>query len=79
MPESFVSKRRDRKATLKFLRKVMKRYGPSKVVVTDRLRSHGAAMKVIGNTNRQVTGRWLDNRTENSHNPFRPREGAMLI
>jgi putative transposase len=39
----------------------MKGYNPSKIVVTDRLHSYGAAMKVIGDTNRQVTGRWLNN------------------
>jgi hypothetical protein len=42
------------------------------------LRSYGAAMKVIGNTDRQETGRWLNNRAENSHQPFRRRERAML-
>ena len=76
--ESFVTKRRDCKAALKFLRKAMKRYGPPKVIVTDRLRSYRAAMKVIGNTDRQETGRWLNNRAENSHQPFRRRERAML-
>lgn len=48
MHESFVTKRRDRTAALKYLKKAMKRHGPSEVVVTDRLRSFGAAMKVIG-------------------------------
>jgi putative transposase len=76
--ESFVTKRRDRKAALKFLRKTMKRYGQPHVVVTDKLRSYGAAMKVIGNANKQETGRWLNNRGENSHQPFRRRERAML-
>jgi putative transposase len=75
--ESFVTKRRDRKAALKFLRKAMKRYCSPKVIVTDRLRSYGAAMKVIGNADRQETGRWLNNRAENSHQPFRRRERAM--
>jgi putative transposase len=75
--ESFVTKRRDRKAALRFMRKAMKRYGRPKVVVTDRLRSYRAAMKVIGNGERQQTGRWLNNRAENSHQPFRRREGAM--
>ena len=56
--ESYVTKRRDRKAALKFLRKVMKRYGGPEVVVTDKLRSYGAAMKVVGNADRQETGRW---------------------
>jgi putative transposase len=76
--ESYVTKRRDRKAALKFLRKVMKRYGGPEVVVTDKLRSYGAAMKVVGNADRQETGRWVNNRAENSHLPFRRRERAML-
>ena len=76
--ESYVTKRRDRKAALKFLKKAMKRYGQPEVVVTDKLRSYGAAIKVIGNGDRQETGRWVNNRTENSHLPFRRRERAML-
>ena len=76
--ESYVTKRRDRKAALKFLRKAMKRYGGPEVVVTDKLRSYGAAMKVVGNADRQETGRWVNNRAENSHLPFRRRERAML-
>jgi len=48
--ESFVTKRRDRKAALAFLKKAMKRYGTPKVIVTDRLKSYRAAMKVIGRT-----------------------------
>ena len=75
--ESFVTKKRDRKAALRFLRKAMKRYGRPEVVVTDQLRSYCAAMKVIGNAERQETGRWLNNRAENSHQPFRRRERAM--
>jgi putative transposase len=35
-------------------------------------------MKEIGNADRQETGRWLNNRAENSHQPFRRRERAML-
>ncbi len=89
--ESYVTKRRDRKAALKFIRKIMKRYGNPYVVGTDKLRSHGAAMKVVGNAPKQESGRWLNNRAENSHplpgsglfanhekGPFRRRERAML-
>ena len=56
--ESYVTKRRDRNTALKFLRKTMKRFGPPHVIVTDLLRSYGAAMKVIGNATKQETGRW---------------------
>jgi len=76
--ESYVTKRRDRKAALRFLRKTMKRFGKPEIIVTDKLRSYGAAMKVIGNAEKQETGRWLNNRAENSHLPFRRRERAML-
>ncbi len=55
--EAYVTKRRDRKAALRFLHKVMKRYGRPEIIVTDKLRSYRAAMKVIGNETRQVTGR----------------------
>ncbi len=75
--EAFVTRRRDRKAALRFLRRAMKRYGRPRVIVTDRLRSYRAAMKETGNEARQVSGRWLNNRAENSHQPFRRRERAM--
>ena len=75
--ESFVTKMRDRKAALKFLRKAMDKHGRPEVVVTDRLRSYGAALTEIGATARQETARWLNNRAENTHLPFRRRERAM--
>jgi putative transposase len=75
--DAFVTKRRNRNAALKFLRKLMKRYGRPEKIVTDNLRSYGAAMKEIGNLDRQRTGRWLNNRAENAHLPFRRRERAM--
>lgn len=69
--ESYVTKRWDCRAALIFLRKIMKRYGKPEVIVTDKLRSYGAAMKMNGNEGKQQTGRWLNNRAENSHLPFR--------
>ena len=75
--ETYVTKRRDRKATLKFLRKALKRYGSPEVIITDKLRSYGVAMKIVGNVEKQETGRWKNNRRENSHPPFRRGERAM--
>ncbi len=75
--EAYVSKHRDKKAALKFLRKLMKRHGPAEEVVTDGLRSYGAALKELSAEDRQVTGRWENNRIENSHQPFRRRERAV--
>ena len=56
----------------------MKRYGRPEAIVTDRLRSYGAALRDLGGSDLQVMGRWLNNRAENSHQPFRRRERAML-
>ena len=75
--EVFATKRRDRRAALKFLKRTMKRYGRPRSIVTDRLRSYRSAMRVIGNAADQECGRWLNNRAENSHQPFRRRERAM--
>lgn len=76
--ETFVTKNRDKQAALKFLKKSIRRYGRTEKFVTDNLRSFGAALKEIGAADRQDTGRWLNNRAENSHLPFRRRERAML-
>jgi len=76
--ESFASKERDKAAALTFIKRAMKRHGKPKAIVTDGLRSYGAALKEIGNAGDQESGRWLNNRAENSHQPFRRRERAML-
>ena len=76
--EGFVTKTRDKTAALKFLKKTLKRHGRSNEIVTDRLRSYGAALRELGISDRQETGRWANNRAENSHQPFRRRERAML-
>ena len=78
VPEVFVTKKRDRKSALKFLRKSMKRYGRPEAIVTDRLRFCGAALRDLGGSDLQVTGRWLNNRAENAQLSFRRRERAML-
>lgn len=75
--EVFATKRRDRRAAPKFLKRAMKRYGCLEEIATDRLRSYRAAMKIVGVSARQEYGWWLNNRAENSHQPFRRREVAM--
>jgi putative transposase len=56
--ESFVTKRRDRKEALKFVKKSMKRRGRPHIFVNDKLHSYGATLKEIGNTDKQKTGCW---------------------
>jgi putative transposase len=75
--EAVVTKRRNKRAALKFLRKLMRRYGQPSQIVTDRFPSYRAALRDLGATDLQATGRWLNNRVENSHLPLRRRERAM--
>src|SRR5215813_1063063 len=73
-----VQRGRDKKAAKKFLRKLLKglTYVP-RVIVTDKLKSYGAAKREIlpGVEHRQH--RYLNNRAENSHQPTRQREQRM--
>lgn len=76
--ESFAPRTRDKAAALKFIKRAMKRHGKPQTGVTDGLRSYGSAMKEVGNADRQEVERWINNRAENSHQPFRRRERATL-
>jgi putative transposase len=75
--ENVVTKRRNKRAALKMLKKLMRRYGRPEVLVTDRFRSYKAALSELGCSDLQSCGRWFKNRVENSHLPFRRRERAM--
>ena len=76
--ERYVTKTRDKAAALRFMKKAMRRHGSPVTVVTDGLKSYPAAMRALGNADRQEVGRHANNRAENSHLPFRRRERAML-
>jgi putative transposase len=56
----------------------MRRHGKPGTIVTDTLKSHGAALREINADTPQETGRWVNNCAENAHLPFRRRERAML-
>jgi hypothetical protein len=53
-------------------------HGVVEAIITDRLASYGAALKQFVAINKRDTGRWLNNRAENSHQPFRRRERGAL-
>ena len=76
--ESFVTRKRDKPSALAFMKKTLERHGKAETIVTDGLRSYPAAMAELGVQDRREVGRWLNNRAENSHLPFRRRERAML-
>ena len=74
-----VQPRRDKRAAMKLLRRLLKRQGavPS-TVTTDKLGSYRAALRDLGLANRQVTGGRSNNRAENSHQPVRRRERCWI-
>jgi putative transposase len=76
--ESYVTKKRDKVAALRFLKKALERHGRAETIVTDGLKSSPAAMREPGNIERREMGRWKNDRAENSHLPFRRRARAML-
>ena len=75
--ESYVTKKRDKLAALRFLKKTLKRHGRCEAIGTDGLKSYPAAMCELGNEERRAMGRHANNRVENSHLRFRRRERAM--
>jgi putative transposase len=75
--ESIVTTKRDKTAALKLLKRILERYGSPCSVVTDGCGAYSAAMKEIGVAERHEVGGRLNNRAENSHQPFRRREPAM--
>jgi transposase-like protein len=70
--------KRNKHAALKLMRKLLKKYAfvPQRLV-TDDLRSYGAAARDLRLENRHERGRWKNNRAENSHQPTRRRERKM--
>lgn len=71
--ESFVTKARDKKAALNFLKNATRKHGCPECIITDRLLSYGASLNVTGAADRQKTGCLLNIRAENSHRPSTPR------
>ena len=75
--EAVVTAKRTKAVALKLLKRIMKKYSRPRSIVTDGLCSYSAAMKEIGAADRHQVGGRLNNRAENSHQPFRRRERAM--
>ncbi len=73
-----VQSRRNKRAALKLMRKLLKKQGfvPTNVV-TDKLPSYGAALDDLGLSKRHEFGGRKNNRAENSHLPVRQRERRM--
>jgi transposase-like protein len=76
--EVLIQRSRDKAAALKLLKKLLKKQGfAPAAIVTDKLRSYGAALKTIGFSGRHEQGLRANNRAEISHQPVRRRERKM--
>ncbi len=75
--EAVMTTKRDKAAALKLLKRTMKGYGSPRSVLTDGWGAYSAAMNEIGSADRHEVGRRLNNRADNSYQPFRRRERAM--
>jgi putative transposase len=73
-----LQRRRDAKAAAELIRRLLKKQGfAPNVLVTDKLRSYGAAKTELGSSARHEQGLRKNNRAENSHLPVRRRERKM--
>lgn len=76
--EEIVQRRRDKHAAKRLLVRLIKRHSDlPKRIVTDKLRSYGAAVRDVAPGFDHWSHKGLNNRGENSHLPFRKRERTM--
>ncbi len=73
-----VQPKRDKRAALKLMRRLLKRQGfaPS-TLVTDKLRAYAAAVRELGLKARHHQAKWKNDRIESAHVPVRRRERKM--
>ena len=72
-----VQSRRNTKAAMRFMRKLMKQYGVPRVMITDKLRSYGAAKRDLAPGLEHRSHKGLNNAAEVSRKPMRRRERVM--
>jgi putative transposase len=76
--DEIVQARRDTKAAKRLLTRLLKKQGcPPKRIITDKLRSYGAAKRTVMPDVEHRSHKGLNNRAENSHVPIRKRERIM--
>src|SRR6266404_5411483 len=78
--DMLVQRRRDKRAALRLMRKQIRKQGfAPRLIVTDKLPSHGAAFRDLHLTCRHEQGLRMNDRAENSHQIVRRRERKMGV
>ena len=75
----FLQKRRNKKAAIRFLTRLLGNYPTPRVIVTDKLKSYNKPIKSMCKNTEHRSHKGLNNRAENSHQPTRRREKCMII
>jgi putative transposase len=78
--DEIAQSQRDTKAAKRLLARLMKKQGITpKRIITDKLRSYGAAKRQVMPSVEHRSHKGLNNRAENSHLPLRKRERVMQM
>ncbi|MFT6509751.1 MAG: transposase-like protein [Parvibaculaceae bacterium] len=76
--EFLVQSKRDTRAALKLMRRLLKSQGVApKTIVTDKWKAYAAAFRKLGLVGRHHQAKWKNNRIEGSHVRIRKRERTM--
>ena len=74
----FIQKRKNNKAAIRFLTRLLGSYPEPRVAVTDQLTSYRRPIKQMMKTTEHRTHKRLNNRAENSHQPTRRKEKCLI-
>ncbi len=74
----FLQKRRNKKAAIRFLSRLLNAYPKARVIVTDKLRSYTKPIRQMGKGVEHRSHKGLNNRVENAHQPTRRKEKSLI-
>jgi len=74
----FLQKRRNKKAAVRFLSRLLRSYLSPRVIVTDKLKSYNKPIKYLCPQTKHRTQKRLNNRGENAHQPTRRKEKCLI-
>ena len=76
--EVFLQKRRNKKAALRFLSRLLGSHLVPRVIVTDKLKSYNKPIKFMCPNTEHRSHKGLNNRVENAHQPTRRKEKSLI-
>jgi putative transposase len=74
----FLQKRRNKKAAIRFLSRLLGAYPSPRVIVTDKLKSYNNPIKYMCYKEEHLSHKRLNNRAENAHQPTRRKEKCLI-